>query len=231
MRLSRLVIVVLFLVSSSVFAQHSSPGSSGGSSHTGSSSSFASSSGSHGGTSGGSSSASHSSGSHNSGGSVLHGSAAQAANSSGSQNGLNIRFVTAQSSTSSRTQTEKRGFFSALRHPFRKPVPPVEADLRRPFCRKEPCIVPLPSLCPPGQSINGKGVCASNASYSTCQAGNSWGTGSSCIYPLDDCRGLTFDSESTQLESLRRKYQRCQALQRLFAAYSASSYGSSVIFP
>ena len=45
--------------------------------------------------------------------------------------------------------TEKRGFFSILRHPFRKPQPKPEpkltADLRRPICFRGPCLV-----CPTG---------------------------------------------------------------------------------
>jgi hypothetical protein len=66
------------------------------------------------------------------------------------------------------TQPEKRGFFSFLRHPFRKPEPkpkpkpkpephpeprPAEPDLRV-ICKREPCVV-----CPPGRSAGRNGGC------------------------------------------------------------------------
>jgi hypothetical protein len=233
MRLSGLVVAVLFALTSFAFAQHSSAGSSGGSS-----SSFSSGSASHGGTSGGSCSASYSSSGRSSGGSGSHGSAAQTTRSSGSQNGLNVRLAQA-GATSSRTQAEKRGFFSTLRHPFRKPTPMVEADWRRPVCKKQPCVVaPRPSLCPPGQPLNGKGVCsASNVAYRTCQAGNNGGPSTFCVYPLDDCRSLPLtlnrldlasdeEHRKAQLERLRRESARCEGLQSLFSPHWASIYGN-----
>jgi hypothetical protein len=193
MRLSGLVVAVLFALTSFAFAQHSSAGSSGGSS-----SSFSSGSASHGGTSGGSSSASYSSSGRSSGGSGSHGSAAQTTRSSGSQNGLNVRLAQA-GATSSRTQAEKRGFFSTLRHPFRKPTPMVEADWRRPVCKKQPCVVaPRPSLCPPGQPLNGKGVLGQQRCLPHLPGRQQRGAQHFLCLPVGRLPQPAFDSESTR---------------------------------
>ena len=232
MRLSCLVVVVLLGVSPSVFAQHSSAGSSA---------SF-SGGGSHGGSVG-SSSGSYSASSHSSGASVSNNSGAQLAHSTQqfahlTQNGLNIRQAAIQpSATATRTQAEKRGFFSHLRHPFSRPEPTLETSLRLPVCKKQPCTLPI---CPRGQSLNGNGVCAAtNLGALSCQAGNYGGTGA-CgpLYP-DDCRGLSLaldrlaliqDEQARQAKSeiLRREYSRCQSLRSLFTPYWTNN--SSVNF-
>ncbi len=226
MRLSCLVVVVLLVVTSSVFAQHSSAGSS---------SSF-SGGGSHGGSVG-SGSGSSASSSHGSGVSVSHSSGAQLAHSTQQLNhstqssGLNIRQAALQpSATASVTQAEKRGFFSHLRHPFRTPT--LETSLRFPVCTKQPCALPI---CPHGQNLNGKGVCAvTNLGALSCQAGNYSGAGACATLLPDDCRGLALalnrmaliqDEQARQIqrENLQRRYARCQQLQSLFSPYWASN--------
>jgi hypothetical protein len=228
MRLSCLVVVVLLVVSSSVFAQHSSAGSSA---------SF-SGGGSHGGSVG-NSSGSYSSSSHSSGPSASHSSGAQLGPSTqqlahSTSGGLNMRQPSAPATT---TQAEKRGFFSHLRHPLWKPTATPETSLRLPVCKKQPCILPI---CPRGQSLNGTGVCAAtNLGALSCQAGTYGSTGA-CgpLYP-DDCRGLPLaldrlaliqDEQARQAKSeiLRREYSRCQSLRSLFTPYWASN--SSVNF-
>jgi hypothetical protein len=217
MRLSCLVVVVLLAVTSSVLAQHSSAGASssfsGGGSHSGSVAS----------SSGGYSSSSHSSSS-----SASHSSGAQLAHSTPS--GLNMRPAVLQpSATASGTQAEKRGFFSHLRHPFRTPT--LETSLRFPVCKKQPCTLPI---CPRGQSLNGKGVCAAtNLGAISCQAGTYSGA-CGALYP-DDCRGLALslnrlaliqDEQARQArrESLQRQHARCQQLQSLFSPYWARNF-------
>jgi hypothetical protein len=215
MRLSCLLVVVLVGVTSSVFAQHSSAGAS---------SSF-SGGGSHG-SSVGSSSASYSSSSHSSAPSASHGSGVQLAHST--PNVLNLRQPSAPASGN---QAEKRGFFSHLRHPFRTPAPTLETSLRFPVCTKQPCALPI---CPRGQSLNGKGVCAAtNLGAISCQAGTYSGA-CGALYP-DDCRGLALslnrlaliqDEQARQArrESLQRQYARCQQLQSLFSPYWARNF-------
>jgi hypothetical protein len=229
MRLSCLVVVVLLVVTPSIFAQHSSAGSS---------SSFSGGGGSHG-SSIGSSSGSYSSSIHSSGVSASHSSGAQLTpstqqlNHSMQSSGLNIRQAVLQpSATATGTQAEKRGFFSHLRHPFRGPVPTLETSLRLPACKKEPCMLPI---CPRGQSLNGKGVCAAtNLGALSCQAGNYSGTGACATLLPDDCRGLDWaltrlaliqdeQARRVQRENLQRRYARCQQLQSLFSPYWAGN--------
>jgi hypothetical protein len=217
MRLSCLVVVVLLVSSSIVFAQHSSAGASasfsGGGSH---------------GSSVGSSSASYSSSSHSSAPSASHGSGVQLAHSTPSV--LNMRQPSAPASGN---QAEKRGFFSHLRHPFRTPAPTVETSLRFPVCKKQPCALPI---CPHAQSLNGQGVCAAtNLGALSCQAGSYLSTGAcGALYP-DDCRRLALalnnlaliqDEQARQArrESLQRQYARCQQLQSLFSPYWARNF-------
>lgn len=101
---------------------------------------------------------------------------------------------------------EKKSFFSRLRHPF-KPKPVRTADFKRPPpCRKEPC------ACPPGESRNGKGMCAVVASdlcgpgqywnggacagTLACQPGNFW-NGTTCVQQADRCG--TYDARGAML--------------------------------
>jgi hypothetical protein len=221
MRLSCLVVVVLLVVTSNVFAQRSSAVSS---------SSF-SGGGSHGGSVA-SSSGSNSSSTHSSGASAPHSSGSQFAHSTPS--GLNMRQPIA---TATAMQTEKRGFFSHLRHPFRGSAPMLETSLRLPVCKKEPCALPV---CPRGQSLNGNGICAAtNLGALNCQAGNYLGTGA-CgpLYP-SDCRGLalalndlalTQDEQARQAKSeiIQREYAQCLDLRSLFPlGWESNSLGSS----
>jgi hypothetical protein len=227
MRLSCLVVVVLLVVSSSVFAQHSSAGSSA---------SF-SGGGSHGGSVG-SSSVSYSSSSHSSSPSASHSSGAQLTSSTqqlahSTSSGLNMR---QPSASATGTQAEKKGFLSHLWHPSRRPAPVAETSLRLPVCKKQPCTLPI---CPRGQSLNGKGVCAAtNLGALSCQAGNYLSTGAcGSLYP-DDCRGLALalnnlaliqDEQARQAKRdiLQREYARCDSLQSLFFPYwSRNSSGS-----
>jgi len=223
MRLSCLVVVVLLGVSPSVFAQHSSAGSSA---------SF-SGGGSHGGSVG-SSSGSYSASSHSSGASVSNNSGAQLAHSTQqfahlTQNGLNIRQAAIQpSATATRTQAEKRGFFSHLRHPFSRPEPTLETSLRLPVCKKQPCTLPI---CPRGQSLNGNGVCAvTNLGALSCQTGNYSGAGA--CYP-DDCQGLALalnrlalipDEEARKAKGqILQEYAWCRQLRSIFPPYWAAN--------
>lgn len=233
MRLSCLVVVVLLVVTSSVFAQHSSAGASasfsGGGSHSGSV---------------GGSSGSYSSSSHSSGPSASHSSGAQLGPSTqllahSTPSGLNMR---QPSAPATETQTEKRGFFSHLWHPSRRPAPTLETSLRLPVCKKQPCALPI---CPRGQSLNGKGVCA--ATYLgalSCQAGNYLSTGACAPLLPDDCHRLALalnrlpfipDEQGRQVEReiLQREYARCLDLRSVFSPYWAgnSSLNSLAGFP
>lgn len=114
---------------------------------------------------------------------------------------------------------QRRGFFSLLRHPFRKPQPKlVEARpalfLPRPICVKGRCVptcpvgqvnkggactAPIIPLCEPGQS---NGACTWR---SRCTIGQVW-NGGACVYGthyLDNCIGLRM--------ALDRQAQRVQA--------------------
>ena len=220
MRLSSLCVATVFLFSSLTFAQHSSGGggssggSSGGGSHGGSSggsSSASSSGGSH--TSGGTSS---SSSAHSSGGSGSHGSSAHSSASPSSHANANtshpntVHSVREPNNVRARTETtEKKSFFSFLRHPFRKPEPKPEpkklvADLRRPVCLKGPCPV-----CPVGQARIG-GACTGTAAVNNntrryCSSGEIW-NGGACLQQtrfLDDCAGLrmTLQQQAQRMQS------------------------------
>jgi hypothetical protein len=216
MRLSCLVVVVLLVVSSSVFAQHSSAGASA---------SF-SGGGSHGGSVG-SSSGSYSSSSHSSGPSAPHSSGSQLAHSTLS--GLNIRQAALKpNATATGTQAEKRGFFSHLRHPFRGSARTLETSLRFPACTKQPCKLPI---CPHGQSLNGNGVCAAtNLGALSCQTGNYSGAGA--CYP-DDCQGLALalnrlalipDEEARKAKGqILQEYAWCRQLRSVFPPYWAAN--------
>lgn len=105
-------------------------------------------------------------------------------------------------STPNAVQPEKRGFFSFLRHPFRRPEPkPAEPDLRRRICLEGPCKEPEqqppqadlrhrictngPCVpCPPGQSAGKNGKCFAtppvNTALNQCGANENW-NGSVCV--------------------------------------------------
>jgi hypothetical protein len=162
MRLSSVVVAVVFLFSSAVFAQHSSGGgggSSGGSSGGGShASSGGSSSGSssHASSSGGSpgSGSSHSASSRSSAGSSGSSSAHNSVrNPAPSSHGSSAAAKGSRSNASSHSaaaktaQPGKRSFFSFLRHPFRRSeAKPTESDLRAPVCKGKDCKEPAPKL-------------------------------------------------------------------------------------
>jgi len=220
MRLSSLCVAAVLLLSPMSFAQHSSGGGGGGSSGG------SSGGGSHGGSSGGSSysgssggghssnGSNSSSSTHSSGGSGSHGSSGHGSNGHGS-NGLSSASSSSHSNVSpshsnsvhsvrepntnvrTRTETtEKKGFFTFLRHPFRKPEPKPDprtkpvADLRRPICFKGPCPV-----CPVGQARTGGGCMGTtvvNHARSYCTSGEIWRGGDCLLHTrfLDDCSGL-----------------------------------------
>lgn len=264
MRLPRLFLAAIFLISSSLLGQHSSSGGSSGSSSSGSSGG-----GSHSSSSGGSSYSGGSSGggSHSSGGSFGGSSHSAGASqgwagghSSGSSHGSGSGHVSGGTSVSNRSAAhrsssnllsssriakesssskiapirqpksgaseraavaQKRGFFTFLRHPFRKPQPKVVQAkaglyLPRPICLKGRC---APG-CPTGQVSKG-GACTSpviplcgrgqwNAACSNrCPIGQVW-NGGSCGYSarfLDNCIGLRM--------ALNRQAQRVQAAESI----------------
>lgn len=201
-----LALAVILLFSSNTLAQH---GAGGGGSSAGAGSSGGGGGGSHGGSSGGSAS---SGGGHSSGGSSSHSSTghSSSAGSASSRSGTshsnpasnNLHSIHAPS-TGSRGQaqtSQKRGFFSFLRHPVRKPEPnpaqrkpepkqPV-AELRRPICFKGPCPV-----CPAGQvhGVSGcEGTVLRDRIRRVCPAGESWINGA-CLQQTwfqDECGGL-----------------------------------------
>jgi hypothetical protein len=161
-----LALAVILLFSSNTVAQHSGGGgSSGGSSSSGGGG------GSHGGgSSGGSRSSGSSGGGHSSGGSGSLGSSGSSGGHASSSGSHSSHSGPSHSSHSGgthsvrepnagmrgKTGTEKRGFFSILRHPFRKPQPTPEpktkltAELRRPICFRGPC-----KVCPTGLARGG----------------------------------------------------------------------------
>ena len=221
MRLSGLYVAALFVLSflalsPLAFAQHSSSSSSassGGSS--GGSSSSGGGGGSHGGSSGGSVSSggsgsrgSSGSGGHSSGGgSASHASNGHSSNTPASSHLVGRETVTnsvhsshqLNSTSQMRTQPEKRGFFSFIRHPFRKPEPKPVSDLRRRVCLTGPCAV-----CPAGQSA-GKGGCVevpANTYYRRryCSSGEIW-SGGACLLQtqfVDDCGWLRMSVDRQQ---------------------------------
>jgi len=209
MRLSSLWVAAVLLVCSATFAQHSSGGGSSGGSSGG---------GSHSTSSGGSSSSSSSASSHSSGGSVSHGSSVHGSNSgsasstsptreshSSTERSIREQNAGAQSKT---VHSEKKSFFSFLRHPFRKPEPKPDpkaklvADRRRPICVHGRCLV-----CPAGQAYAGGGCVGRVANHRNnfCSASELW-SGGACLLQtrfLDDCSGLRM--------AMERQAQRMQA--------------------
>jgi hypothetical protein len=194
MKLSGLAVSVVLLVSSAVFAQHSSAGGSGSSNSSSSGSSHSSSF----------SSSSSSSGGHSATSSSGHGTTTS---SSRSSSGLSSSRAGNLTSSETRTiaQPEKKTFVSRIFHPFRKPQrEPIHAALRRPICPKGHCV------CPVGESAE-NGVCSSPKPYH-CGSGAYW-NGGSCVrftdFRVNDCASLALlmDQQSKRLgtaESLRQ---------------------------
>ena len=97
-------------------------------------------------------------GGHSSSGALPHSSVAFLALDAGvARNRRPVRSAEYEHSSATARSSQKRGFFSFLRHPFRKPEPKPEptgslrsADLRRPLCFKGPCPV-----CPAGHEWDG----------------------------------------------------------------------------
>ena len=246
-----LALAVILLFSSSTLAQHSTTGVGGGSSGGGSSSSGgggshssssggSSSSGSHSGGSSGNSgsshssggSVSHSSGAHSSGGSVSHGSSGHSSSSAAASFHSGVRESHSNAVHSIREPnaglrgktepSEKRSFFSFLRHPFRRPVPKPEpptkpvADLRRRICLTGPCAV-----CPTGQAHVGGGCVGTVVAKHTnnfCSRWDIW-SGGACLLQtrfLDDCSGLRM-----AMEQQARRMQAAEAAQQ--SAFSTGS--------
>ena len=209
----RLAVAAMAVLSTVAFAQHSSGGGGGGGgggSHGGSSGGSSSGGGHSGGSSGGSASShssagstSHGSGGHSSGG---HGSGSASSHSGAHGTQSNAVHAIHEPGTGARGKTdssEKRGFFSFLRHPVGihkpKPVPepvvhPV-VDLRHPICLRGPCRV-----CPGGRVMAGGGCGATfvaNHTYNYCSR-NAFAIGGSCLLQLrylDDCTGLRMAME------------------------------------
>lgn len=236
MRLSSLCVAAVLLFSSAAFAQHSSGASSSSSASSGSSGGG----GSHSSSSGGSSSSGSSAGSHSSGGSV---SSTSSAHSSG---GAVSHVSSARSSSSASVSShpvvhdprsnavpairepnagargktepsEKRGFFTFLRHPFRKPSPSPKPEpktkmapnLRRWICVNGPC-----AICPPGQSRAGgqcTGTVSGNQTRTFCQAGE-FSSGGACLLQtrfMDSCSG-----QRRVMEQQARRMQAAESAQQ-----------------
>jgi len=243
-----LAVSIVLLYAAAMLAQHSSGGGSsgGGGSHGGSSGGSSSSGGSH--TSGGGSashgsgssgsSASHGSSSH---GSSSHGSSSYSSSGSHGSSGRSAPSVTV-ASRSSLTEshsnpsssirepnagmragtkpTEKRGFFSFLRHPVGKPKPRLDltstpapkpvpvTDLRHRVCLRGPCTV-----CPTGQVHSGGACVGGFVHYHTNNFCSGWGIWNSaaCLQRnnYDDCLGLR-----TALEQQAARLQSAESAER-----------------
>jgi hypothetical protein len=238
MRLSSLCLAAVLIFSPALAAQHSSGGGSSGGGSGGGGGSHTSSGGS--GSSGGSASSHNSSGS--SGGSVSHSSSGShsapisqggSVHSSGSGIGGSRSVVSSphsnapnsirQPNSGPRTKHEtvgKKGFFSFLRRPMRRPQPKAEpkpkpvADLRGRLCFKGPCVV-----CPTG-GVHGGG-CLSGLDpqrrNNFCSAREIW-NGGVCLLQtrfVDDCSGLRF--------AMERQAQRMQAAESAQQSACASA--------
>jgi hypothetical protein len=190
---------------STLLAQHgggggggasSGGGGGGGGSHGGGGSSGASSSGG-GHSSGGSGSGSHGSGSHSSGASASRGagSSGSAQTSSVSRsNNQRIRDITRVSviepvaSERAKATPQKRGFFSFLRHPFRKPEAEPVAAFQHRVCWQGACRV-----CPVAQ-VPGGGGCVTPHIFlryaNLCSRVEIWSGTCLQTNTVDDCSGL-----------------------------------------
>jgi hypothetical protein len=215
-----LAFAVILFFSSNTVAQHSGGGGSSG----GSSSGSGGGGGSHG---GGSSSSGSSGGGHSSGGSSSHGSSGGSGGHSSSSGSPSSHVGPSHSSGAhpvrepnsgmrSKTVPEKRGFFSMLRHPFRKPQPEPEpklmVDLRLPICFRGPC-----KVCPTGLARGGGcgGAVVARYAHNACDTGRN---GSACLqnhFPYD-C-----NAERVALDRQQRRMNAALAAQK-----SACSTGS-----
>jgi len=226
-----LALAVILLFSSNTVAQHSGGGgSSGGSSGGGSSSSGG---GSHGGGSSGGSSSAGSSGSHSSGGSSSHGSSGSSGGHSSNSGSYSSHSGSSHSGPShsshssgahpvrepnvgmrGKTWTEKRGLFSILRHPFRKPQPEPEpkarltAELRRPICFHGPC-----KVCPTGLARGGgcEGSVVTAYAHDSCAAGRTW-NGNACLqnhFPYDcNAERVAMEQQAQRMHAAEQEQQR-----------------------
>ena len=200
-----LLLFSLFSVST-LLAQHgggggggssagSSGGGSGGSHGGGGGSSGASSGGGH--TSGSSSSGSHSSGSYNSGTSASRGAGSSGSSrisSAPRSNYQRIRDITRVSIIepvafeAAKATPQKRGFFSFLRHPFRKPEPEPVAAFEHRVCRLGTCRV-----CRVAQ-VPGAGGCVTPHIFlryaNLCSRAEIWSGTCQQTNAVDDCSGL-----------------------------------------
>lgn len=234
MRLSSLCLAAVLTFSPALAAQHSSGGGSsggGGGSHTSSGGS---------GSSGGSASSHSSSGS--SGGSVSHRAAGShnaaisqggSVHSSGSGIGGSRSVVSSphsnaptsirQPNSGLRTKSEtvgKKGFFSFLRWPIRRPQPKAEpkpvADLRGRLCFKGPCLV-----CPTGR-VHGGGCLSGFVPQhrnNFCSAREIW-NGGTCLLQTrfgDDCSGLRF-----AMERQAQRMRAAESVQQITCASAAT---------
>lgn len=223
MRRSGLTVAVVLLFSAAAFAQHSGGGSSGGSSgggggsHGGGGSSggySGGSSGGHGSGGSGSSASSHSSGSSHSSTS----SSSRSGSHSASRESASI--ARAPRGDAAKAASPKRGFFSFLRHPIRKPEPKPVANLRRAIC------IGRCPVCPAGQGANGKGGCgggggnliANNHEHS-CSHAEIWSGGACLAHTpfLDNCSGLQM-----ALEQQAARMQTAEAARQSACASGAS---------
>jgi hypothetical protein len=196
MRLSSLVVAVLFFFSLGAFAQHasgggsSSGGSSGASSSSGGShSSSASSSGSSS-TSAHSSGSSTSSGNHGSSASASRGSTTAAARHQVENSPTRVPGRNSAANTSKNSRPAPRGWINRLHHPFRRGRPKsVYADLGLTICKNKSC------ACPPGQTRGKNGRCVDTNNSSQCQPGQYWNGGvcvGASLFRQDDCSSLAF---------------------------------------
>jgi hypothetical protein len=211
MRLSSLsfaaIVALLFFLfsASTLLAQHGGGGGGGGGSSAGSSGG-SSGGGSHGGGGGSGASSSgggHSSGSHSSGASASHGAGSSGHSSSASNSSISssarsnserIRDITRVSliepiaAEPAKTTPQKRGFFSFLRHPLRKPEPAAVAEFQHPVCWHGVCRV-----CPVAQ-VPGAGGCVTPHIFlrNTYLCSRAEILGGACLQThfLDDCSGL-----------------------------------------
>jgi hypothetical protein len=240
MRLSSLSFTAVTLLLFSLFsvptllAQHGGGGGGGGSSGGGFSGGGSSGGGSHGGgggssgaSSGGHSSGSYSSGSHSSG---SHSSASHAGGSSGHANDTSsapngprsnaqrirdithVALIDPIAAEPAKAAPGKRGFFSFLRHPFRKPE--SVAEFQRPVCWRGVCRV-----CPIAQ-VPAAGGCVTPHLFlhsNLCSHAEIWS--GPCLQTnfLDDCSGLR-----AAMERQRQRFQAAAATRQNACSFGAT---------
>lgn len=191
MRFSGLVLVVVLSVSAVLFAQRSGGFSSGGS-HSSSSGGSSSSASSH-----------------------ISSSSGTISRTSSPSNLPSSKLPSSKENAA----PEKKGFFSSLRHPFKKttPVQNVRYKPTRP-CFKEPCAV-----CPSGGSRSNACRVVSGA----CRSGQTWnGFGCAAQSWSNNCTALAnelaaerrqHDPSSALYQLLRNQYEQCE---RRFGSYA-----------